>query len=352
MPSAERYPLNCWWVAATGAEVGGKPLPRRLLDRPVVLFRAAGGAVVALEDRCAHRGAPLSSGRVLDGQIACPYHGFRYDGSGRCTHIPTQTHIPAAMAVRSYPTRESGPFVWIWMGDAAAADPALLPPIAWPTDPLAMRLQSYAVKHCSHAAIHENFMDLAHILFLHSATETDWLRYDGSPRHLQSCTSVEESAHALVRTTRQSNADPLPLDARALHLEPGQKVNCHHRVAFLPPGCFYQEEDNELAGARADRSVTYGFRGVHCTTPLSAGVCHWWWLYAYDFGHSLAHEYRARWNGVLKEDTDLLEAMQEAIERDGSLPAPTLVLADQAAARVRGMIGEMMAAAQTGDAPP
>lgn len=346
------YPSSCWWVAATGAEVSSKPVSRRLLDRPVVLFRASDGIVVALEDRCAHRGAPLSRGRLLGDEIACPYHGFRYDQTGKCTHIPTQAHIPAAMKVRRYPTCEVGPFVWIWMGEAAKADAARVPHIFWPTDPAAMRFESYSVKQCSFAAIHENFMDLAHILFLHSPTDADWLRYDASPHSLQSATTIEETGHALVRTTYQRNVDPLPLDARALHMDPGQKVNCHHRVTFFPPGCFFQEEANELIPAAHDRRTSYGFRGVHCTTPMSPGSCHWWWAYAYDFGHRQSHEYRARWNIVLQEDSDLLEAIQKAAEQDGdrATVAEALVLADQAVARVRKMIGDMVAA-EAGAAP-
>jgi phenylpropionate dioxygenase-like ring-hydroxylating dioxygenase large terminal subunit len=59
MTRAGNYPRNCWWVAATGAEVGEAPLGRWLLDTPVVLFRSHGVAS-ALADRCIHRWAPLS----------------------------------------------------------------------------------------------------------------------------------------------------------------------------------------------------------------------------------------------------------------------------------------------------
>ena len=49
------YPRDCWYVAATSDEVGSGLLGRKLLDRPVVLYRLASGEAVALEDRCAHR---------------------------------------------------------------------------------------------------------------------------------------------------------------------------------------------------------------------------------------------------------------------------------------------------------
>jgi phenylpropionate dioxygenase-like ring-hydroxylating dioxygenase large terminal subunit len=343
MQDRPAYPRNCWWVAATSAEVGARPLARGLLDRNVVLFRTSRGTAVALEDRCPHRGAPLSRGRVLGEEIACAYHGFRYDGSGRCTHIPTQEHIPSAMAARSFPVAEHGPFVWIWMGDAAKADPARadpaeLPQIAWPTDPAAMRFSRYTTKQCDYAALHENFMDLAHVFFLHNM-DKDWQGYGGSPRALQAVTTLEETPHALVRTTRQRNAEPLWLDAKALHMEAGQRVNCVDTVWFLPPGCFYHEERCDWVPLGGNKRQTYSFSGVHCTTPISAGSCHWWWLYAYDFGHDLSQEYQARWETVLEEDADLLEAMQRALEQDGeAAPSEVLVQADQAPARLRRML--------------
>ena len=54
------FPLNCWYVAAQSAELGEKPVARRLLDQRVVLFRTASGKPAALEDRCVHRMLPLS----------------------------------------------------------------------------------------------------------------------------------------------------------------------------------------------------------------------------------------------------------------------------------------------------
>ena len=58
---------NAWYVAAWSKEVSVKPLGRTLLNEPVVLYRTADGTVMALEDRCCHRGMPLSCGEVSGG---------------------------------------------------------------------------------------------------------------------------------------------------------------------------------------------------------------------------------------------------------------------------------------------
>jgi vanillate O-demethylase monooxygenase subunit len=68
--------------------VGNTPSRTWLLGQPLVVARVA-GEVVVLEDRCPHRFAPLSAGRVVDGVFECAYHGWRYDSAGRCVEIPS-----------------------------------------------------------------------------------------------------------------------------------------------------------------------------------------------------------------------------------------------------------------------
>ena len=74
--------------AALAEEVTAAPLGRILLDEPRVLYRTCGDAVVALEDRCPHRGFPLHGGRLINDQLECGYHGFTFDATGRCVRIP------------------------------------------------------------------------------------------------------------------------------------------------------------------------------------------------------------------------------------------------------------------------
>ena len=130
-----------WYVAAWAHEVTRELLARRLLGEPVVLYRTTAGRVVALEDRCLHRRAPLSLGRVLGDEVECGYHGLRYAPSGECTLIPGQDRVPRVAGpdgrpgpacVRSYLVVERHGFVWIWMDEAPgrpSGDPRL--PLAY-----------------------------------------------------------------------------------------------------------------------------------------------------------------------------------------------------------------------------
>src|ERR1700733_10105608 len=93
-PVQPNYPLNQWWVAATSDEVGRTLLPRWLLDKPILLYRTESGSAVALDDRCPHRWAPLSSGYLAGDNVVCGYHGFEFGPTGQCVKIPTPASIP------------------------------------------------------------------------------------------------------------------------------------------------------------------------------------------------------------------------------------------------------------------
>lgn len=118
---------NAWYVAARPEEIGRTPLRRLICNEPIVFYRTRSGDPVALADRCIHRRMPLSAGRVVDDDLQCGYHGFRYDSSGKCVWIPTQEHIPSRACVRGYKLVERFGFTWIWMGDPDRADESLLP---------------------------------------------------------------------------------------------------------------------------------------------------------------------------------------------------------------------------------
>src|SRR5205085_1936412 len=82
------FPKRWWYPVCRSSSLRRKPLAVTLMDRPLALFRAASGRPAALLDRCAHRNAPLSLGSVHEGCVRCPYHGWTYDGRGRCRDVP------------------------------------------------------------------------------------------------------------------------------------------------------------------------------------------------------------------------------------------------------------------------
>src|SRR5262245_50594211 len=90
-------PASHWQIAAESRQLRRAPIRLLLDERNFVLFRTASGAVGALEDRCAHRNAPLSEGRVCGEHLQCPYHGWEYGTDGRVAHVPALGELePAA----------------------------------------------------------------------------------------------------------------------------------------------------------------------------------------------------------------------------------------------------------------
>lgn len=113
---------NYWYPVQWAAEVGSKPQAIRLCGRNLVLLRDQAGKPRSLEDRCAHRGVPLSKGTVeFPGTLSCPYHGWTYrvDNGELCAVITDgpDSALCGKVAVQSYPCAERLGLVWVFLGD-------------------------------------------------------------------------------------------------------------------------------------------------------------------------------------------------------------------------------------------
>lgn len=161
--------FNCWYVAGFSGDFSRTLFPRTILGRPLVFYRSEEGAPVALSDRCVHRSFPLSRSTLDGDTIICGYHGLRYDAEGRCIEAPAiPGECPRGIGVRSYPLREVGSIVWIWMGDGEPD--AELPVGDWLGSDQWPASQQYYHLPASYIALHENLLDLTHLSFLHAAS--------------------------------------------------------------------------------------------------------------------------------------------------------------------------------------
>jgi vanillate O-demethylase monooxygenase subunit len=163
------YVRNAWYVAAWSRDLPAeKPFGLSVLEEPIVVFRAKTGKLAALEDRCVHRFAPLSLGRCEGERLRCMYHGMLYESDGRVVEIPGETRVPASARVRSYPVVDRHDWVWVWMGDTAQADEALIPPAVGLSDPnwiLGHGQMDYAAEA---RLVCDNLCDFSHLSFVHA----------------------------------------------------------------------------------------------------------------------------------------------------------------------------------------
>jgi phenylpropionate dioxygenase-like ring-hydroxylating dioxygenase large terminal subunit len=115
-----------WYVVARSRDLGAAPLARRVNGRALVVFRDERGHARVLDAMCPHRGANLAHGRVVAGSIACPYHGWRFDGTGRCVHIPANRdveRVPPAYATDGFSVIEQQGLIWTCLGKPVAPAP-------------------------------------------------------------------------------------------------------------------------------------------------------------------------------------------------------------------------------------
>ena len=160
---------NCWYVAGWDSDVTAEgPVARTILNEPIVLYRASDGGLVAFTDRCCHRFAPLSMGRVEGDDLRCMYHGLKFDRTGRCVDIPGQDLIPQSACVKTYPVAEKHSWIWVWMGDPARADEALIPPAVGFGDPNWTLRRGHLDYEANYLLINDNLTDFTHLPYVHA----------------------------------------------------------------------------------------------------------------------------------------------------------------------------------------
>ena len=160
---------NTWYVAAQASELGAEIITRKICNEQIALFRKESGDVAAIQDRCPHRFVPLSMGKRIGDTVQCAYHGLRFDGSGACVEAPHDDDSQKARAcIKGYAVVERHKWVWLWLGDAADANPDLIPNFGFFDDEEKFAcVQGYSYLKGNYQLISDNLLDLSHIHYLH-----------------------------------------------------------------------------------------------------------------------------------------------------------------------------------------
>jgi nitrite reductase/ring-hydroxylating ferredoxin subunit len=119
---------QCWYPLGLTAEfAAGQVAGRDFLGTRVVLYRDAAGKIVVQSAWCPHLGADLSVGSLVDGQLCCAYHHWRFDAAGACTNIPAGDKIPPGATIATFPSAEAWGLVWAFNGGAPSCGPPRIP---------------------------------------------------------------------------------------------------------------------------------------------------------------------------------------------------------------------------------
>jgi len=309
--SKSQWPREAWYAAAWDHEIGRKLTARKICDHDVVMYRRLDGRVCTLENACWHRLLPLSMGRLDGDEVTCGYHGLVFDASGRCTHMPSQDTINPSACVRTYPTVERHRFVWIWPGDPARADPALVPDLHWNDDPEWAGDGKVIHVKCDYRLVLDNLMDLTHETFVHSSSI-------GDRAVAEAPFEVTHGDRTATVTRWMEGITPPPFWA-AQYGRPGL-VDRWQIIRFEAPATIAIDVGVAEAGTGAkagDRSKGVNGYVLNTITPESDGTCHYFWAFArnYDLrNQKRTTDLREGVSRVFGEDELVLEAQQRAID--------------------------------------
>jgi phenylpropionate dioxygenase-like ring-hydroxylating dioxygenase large terminal subunit len=165
--------INLWYVAEWSHNVKDKPVKTKMLGQNFVLFRDSAGQVKCLSDVCLHRGGSLGNGFIGTNKkdcVACPYHGWEFNGEGSVEYIPSLGEngvIPSKARVDSYPVEERYGMIWVFMGDLEESQRYPIPPFPEFDDPNWKAVQCEFTWKASAERIVENGIDIAHASFVH-----------------------------------------------------------------------------------------------------------------------------------------------------------------------------------------
>jgi phenylpropionate dioxygenase-like ring-hydroxylating dioxygenase large terminal subunit len=333
-PAAQVYPFNQWYVAAFSHEVQEEPLARTVLGKPVALFRLDDGKVIALHDRCPHRGLPLSLGKRRGQRVQCGYHGLQFDASGACVGIPQQKSIPSSMCVRSYPVIEKWQWLWIWMGDPAKADESLLPD----HHALGVASPGYRAIPCfvlnmqaNCQLMHDNLLDTSHLSYLHPglldtgemASSKFWTKDEGHILRLGRDTPNVRFPGPLAAYFKIKADYPydrtLTVEAHLPHLNVARQTIRDPADPDLPP--------HELFA-------------INCLTPESERSTHVFHAEVTSYEFDWTPEMIAGVKHIVMQDKVAVEAIQQRYDQYGETNEVSL-MTDQAGVKSRRIISRM-----------
>lgn len=257
------YLRNTWYQIAWASELAGDAtLARTILDTPLLLYRTE-TRIAALFDRCPHRFAPLSKGRLCDAVIECGYHGLAFDASGKCVRNP-HGPVTSAMRVPAFAAVEKHDAIWVWMGASEDADPAKIPDLSYIDEtPPTARIQFHMPTAANYQLLTDNIMDLSHADYLHPAS-LGGIYQEAKPRLFKRGEGI------VIEYTHPSVTAPGLFQAK---IPSPAKANYWIEVEWQAPGVMTLS--TAVVAEGTERTVRDEIYALHNMTPETATTTHY-----------------------------------------------------------------------------
>jgi phenylpropionate dioxygenase-like ring-hydroxylating dioxygenase large terminal subunit len=333
---------NAWYVAAWDDEIGASPIERTIIGQCVVLYRCAEGSVAALDGMCPHRRLPMAKGRVEGDLLSCGYHGLTFARDGQCVKIPCQTGIPDGAHIRSFPVEARYGLIWIWMGNAAAADAAQIIHIENWGDPSWGYNRGPALTYdCNFLYITDNLLDPSHVAWVHPASfgdascEAHASQIRADARGLTVSRWIRDAPVAPFYTGLvpfAGNAD------RLQHYEVRYPAHAIIKAVFVPAG-------EGGPDSVPDPDTSFLMDSYNFITPETEGRSRYYWFQLRNIRPGdveLSVKMSKMVLAAFSEDLEVLNAVQKGMDARGD--ASFSIASDAGPLRFRHMIEKMIAA--------
>jgi vanillate O-demethylase monooxygenase subunit len=333
------YLRNAWYAAAWSDEIARTPLARTFLDEPVVLFRETDGTSVALADRCPHRFAPLSKGKLVEDTIECPYHGLRFDGAGSCVHN-YHGPVPKAVTVHRYTVAERYGVAWIWMGDPEKADEEKLPNFgSFYDDDRFVVVRGYLPVAGNYQLPVDNLLDLTHAQFLHAAL--------GNANSSEHSTFNMKSESSTVWAKYIFSGEPVTPFTRMVWDSSSETCDRWAEMRWEAPSNLYLEVGVTECGQGDEEALL--IPSMHFLTPETSQTCHYFWMNARNAridDEALTEMFRLATDSAFRnEDEPMIALVQERMgDSDFDDLKPVFLTTDRAAGRARQILRQLIKA--------
>lgn len=314
-PLADRdTPLirNNWYALGFSSEADRTLRSRKVAGEAVVFYRRLDGGLVVLRDRCPHRSFPLSKGTLDGDRLLCGYHGLGFAPDGRCVSKPTDPGNEIPVSAGTYPVAERHHLMWIWPGDPALADEALIPSLPWLGQDGWDYVHGYLRFPANYVALHENLMDLSHFAFLHVGNI-------GTPEYAAAPFRVAvKDGHINLRRVLEDA--PLPSLLAVPTRLGAKRVTRETDTWWISPALNLTHSNVHDPAPEPGQRARYAFKVIHLITPETQYSTHNFWAVARDFrlGDPAVPEHtHASFDKAFREDQEALDWIEQLQREEG-----------------------------------
>jgi phenylpropionate dioxygenase-like ring-hydroxylating dioxygenase large terminal subunit len=339
-----RFVRNTWYVAMFSSDLAaGQLMHRTILNDPIVFYRKEDGTVAAITDRCSHRFAPLSMGKLMPGdRVQCIYHGLEFGSDGHCVKNPHGNGVIAAAAhLRSYPVVERHSLIWIWMGDKAA-DPARIPDYSCLDNRPAIHVTrpGYLKVAANYVLVVDNLLDLSHISYVHVG-----ILGNADTANAEIGVDQKGDVVAVSRISKNAETPGILKMMSPAGFERGDQWNT---ISWYPPSNMILEFGASKPGEPKEQGT--GYFAIHLLTPETERSTHYhytaarWNVLTDDEQNARIRDkiYEMRTFAFAEQDVPVIEAQQACMDQAEEALKPVLLAIDAGPVRYRRVLDRLL----------